>query len=70
MSGAEKKSRADVTVNELEAARRATVHADIAKRVRRACTHLSDEEFSRLVDEMTDRQIRAEHRINLEFLVE
>jgi hypothetical protein len=70
MSGAEREARGDITVAELEAARRASVRADIAKRVKRACTHLSDEEFSRLVDEMTDRQIRGERRINREFLLE
>jgi hypothetical protein len=70
MSGAEREAGVDITVAELEAARRASVRADIAKRVKRACTHLSDEEFSRLVDEMTDRQIRGERRINREFLVE
>jgi len=70
MLGAERESRADVTVAQLEAARRASVRADIAKRVKRACTHLSDEEFSRLVDEMTERQLKGERRINREFLVE
>jgi hypothetical protein len=70
MLGAERESRADVTVAQLEAARRASVRADIAKRVKRACTHLSDEEFSRLIDEMTDRQLKGERRINREFLVE
>ena len=70
MSGAEREARADITVAELEAARRASVRADIARRVKRACTHLSDEEFSRLVDEMTDRQLKGERRINCEFLLE
>jgi hypothetical protein len=70
MSGAKRETRVNVTVAELEAARRASVRADIAKRIRRACTHLSDEEFSRLVDEMTDRQLKGERRINREFLLE
>jgi hypothetical protein len=70
MSGAKREARAEVTVAELEAARRESVRADIAKRIRRACTHLSDEEFSRLVDEMTDRQLKGERRINREFLLE
>ena len=70
MSGAKREARVDITVAELEAARRATVRADIAKRIRRACTHLSDEEFSKLVDEMTDRQLKGERRINREFLLE
>ena len=70
MLGAEREARVDLTIAELEAARRASVRADIAKRVKGACTHLSDEEFSRLVDEMTDRQLKGERRINLEFLLE
>lgn len=70
MLRAEREARADVTVSELAAARRAHVRADIAKRVRKACTHLSDEDFSRLVDEMTDRQLKGERRINREFLLE
>lgn len=70
MAGAEREPRVANTVAELEAARRASVRADIAKRVRRACTHLSEEEFSRLVDAMTDRQLKGERRINREFLLE
>ena len=70
MFGADRESQVDVSVAELEAARRASVRADIAKRVRRACTHLCDEEFSRLVDEMTERQLKGERRINREFLAE
>jgi hypothetical protein len=70
MSGADREARADVTIAQLEAARRASVRADIARRVKRACTHLSEEEFSRLVDEMTDRQLKGERRINREFLLE
>lgn len=70
MSGAEREARVAVTIAELEAARRASVRADIVKRIRRACTHLSDAEFSQLVDEMTDRQLKGERRINREFLLE
>ena len=70
MLGAEREARVDITVAELEAARRASVRADIVKRVKRACTHLSDEEFSQLVDEMTDRQLKGERRLNREFLLE
>lgn len=70
MFGADRDSQEDVSVAALEAARRASIRADIAKRVKRACTHLSDEEFSRLVDEMTERQLKGERRINREFLAE
>lgn len=70
MSGAEREARVEISVAQLEAARRASVRADIARRVKRACTHLSDAEFSQLVDEMTDRQLKGERRINREFLLE
>jgi len=70
MAGAEREARVDITVAELEAARRASVRADIAKRVKRACTHLAEADFQRLVDEMTDRQLKGERRINREFLLE
>jgi len=51
----------------LEAAKRETARADIAKRIRRACAHLSEEEFSQLVDSMTDRQLKGERRLNWDF---
>jgi hypothetical protein len=67
---AEREERASLTVGEMEAARRAGIRADISRRIKRACTHLTDDEFTRLVDEMTDRQLRGERRINREFLLE
>jgi hypothetical protein len=67
---AKREQNSNGTVAELEAARRAGIRADISKRIRRACTHLSEEEFTRLVDEMTDRQLKGERRINREFLLE
>jgi hypothetical protein len=67
---AKREQNSNGTVAELEAARRAGILADISKRIRRACTHLSEEEFTRLVDEMTDRQLKGERRINREFLLE
>ena len=38
------------------------IRTDIAKRLRRACSHLSDEEFSVLVEKMTNEQMRGEGR--------
>jgi hypothetical protein len=67
---AEQEKRVGLTVAEMEAARRAGVRADISRRIKRACTHLTDDDFTRLVDEMTDRQLRGERRINREFLLE
>jgi hypothetical protein len=67
---AERDQRVTLTVAEMEAARRAGIRADISRRIRRACTNLTEDEFTRLVDEMTDRQLRGERRINQEFLLE
>lgn len=38
------------------------IREDIAKRLRRACSHLSDEEFAALVDKMTKTQLHFEGR--------
>lgn len=50
-----------------EVTKRDKVRADIAKRIRRACAHLSEDEFGNLVDSMTDRQLRGERRLNRDF---
>jgi len=36
------------------------IREDIAKRLRRVCTHLSDQEFAKLVEAMADQKIRGE----------
>jgi len=51
----------------VESAHREAVRADIAKRVKSACAHLSDDEFAHLVDSMTDRQLKGERRLNWDF---
>ena len=38
------------------------VRGDITARLRKACDHLSDEEFSALVDKMTQVQVNGEER--------
>jgi hypothetical protein len=48
----------------VDTTRKEMVHADISKRIRRACSHLSAGEFEVLVDAMTDRQLRGERRFN------
>lgn len=67
---AEREQPVNFTVSEMEAVRREGIRADISRRIKRACTHLTDDEFTRLVDEMTDRQLRGERRINRQFLLE
>jgi len=65
--GPEGERNAELGTGWLEAANRETARADIAKRIRRACAHLPEEEFWRLVDSMTDRQLRGERRLNWDF---
>ena len=38
------------------------IREDIAKRLRRACSYLSDEDFAALVDKMTNTQLHFEGR--------
>lgn len=40
--------------------RRRTVRDDIAKRLRNVCSHLSDTEFKKLVEAMTDQKLKGE----------
>ena len=40
--------------------REEAVRSDLAKRLRRVCGHLSDEDFGRLIEQMAERQIRGE----------
>jgi hypothetical protein len=47
-----------------QSARRVAIRADISRRLRRICPHYSDEEFSDLVDSMTQRQLDGERRAN------
>jgi hypothetical protein len=53
-----------------EHTRRDRVHGDIARRIKRACSHLDEDEFQLLVEEMTDRQLKGERRANRDWLVE
>ena len=39
-----------------------TIRDDITKRLRRACSNLSEEEFFKLVEQMTREQMRGEGR--------
>lgn len=44
--------------------RRAAVRGDISRRLRRICPNYSEEEFSELVESMTQRQLEGERRAN------
>jgi hypothetical protein len=67
--GAEKEARVDFTDANGGLARWEKVREDIARRTKRACSHLGDDEFRRLVDDMTDRQIRGELRANQNWIL-
>ena len=47
-----------------QSARRATIQADISRRLRRICPHYTEEQFSDLVEKMTKRQLEGERRAN------
>ena len=67
--GAERGARVDSTDANGGPARWAKVHEDIARRTKQACSHLGEDEFRRLVDDMTDRQIRGELRANQNWIL-
>lgn len=46
----------------LLAERKETIRADISRRLRSVCAHLSDEEFARLVETMVERKLKGERR--------
>ena len=54
----------------IEAARRDRIRNDIAHRIKRSCSHLDENDFQRLVEEMTERQVRGERRVTRDYLLE
>ena len=42
--------------------RKETIRADLIRRLRNVCAHLSEEDFSRLMDVMVERQLKSERR--------
>ena len=62
--------RGDFAGPSQEQVRRDRIRGDIARRIKRACSHLGEDEFQLLVDEMTDRQLKGERRANRDWLVE
>jgi hypothetical protein len=44
--------------------RKAKIRGDIAQRLRQVCANLSETDFQTLVDQMADRQLRAERRLS------
>jgi len=50
-------------LKELHALREKEVREEIARRLRRVCGNFSEEDFDRLVQKMTERQLRDERRV-------
>ena len=48
--------------DEYHATRRRAIRADLIRRLRSVCANLSDEEFNRLVDTMTEQKLRSERK--------
>ena len=67
---AERYPRIDSVDADLDENRRSRVRDDIATRLKRACSHLNEDEFLRLVDAMTERQLTGERRVLRDFLPE
>lgn len=47
---------------EIDYARKNAIRADIAQRLRRICSDLTDDEFQMLVEQMADRQLKSERK--------
>lgn len=45
--------------------RRDLIREDIAKRLRNICSHLSEKEFTKLVNSMADQKLRGERKKSL-----
>jgi hypothetical protein len=60
--------RADSMDAHLAESRRTRVRTDIANRLQRVCSHLAEQDFRQLVDDMTERQIKGEQRVVRDFL--
>jgi hypothetical protein len=44
--------------------REQAVRDEIARRVKRVCSHCSDEEFKELVGKMAEQQVRSERKLS------
>jgi hypothetical protein len=60
----EERVLSDSAVNDVHAVREQAVREEIARRVRRVCSHCSDDEFKELVRKMADQQVRYERKLS------
>jgi hypothetical protein len=58
----EDQNYADPATVELHSIRERTVREELAGRLREVCAHFTEEEFTRLVDQMAERKVREERR--------
>ena len=62
MSASPKSPRIPASFEQLDQLRTEKVRSDIAGRLKKACSHLSEEEFKVLLDKMTRVQLGGEGR--------
>jgi hypothetical protein len=48
--------------DEYHSARKEAIRVDLVRRLRSVCANLSEEEFSKLVDTMTEQKLRSERK--------
>ena len=48
--------------DEYHSQRREAIRTDLIRRLRSVCANLSDEEFNKLVDTMTEQKLRSERK--------
>ena len=48
--------------DEYHSARKEAIRADLVRRLRSVCANLSEEEFSKLVNTMTEQKLRSERK--------
>ena len=48
-----------------QASRKEAIRADIARRIKKICSHLSDEEFADLVEAMAENKMKGDRRTTL-----
>lgn len=61
--GSNERAFSEPTLDQIHNLREKAVREDIARRLKRVCSNLSDDEFAKLVGLMADRQLRRERRL-------
>lgn len=63
----QRKNQGDLTPEDdaFASLRREEVRADISRRLKKICAHLSEKEFEALVDSMAEKKIKGDRRTTL-----